>query len=216
LIDAARAANVSLEDFAHDTRRLMQLPEGQNVPKKFLCDTMMMAQFNTARARYGEVLRVILNQDVPDYRPQKGASHGITPTHVDSDPSQARPEAASASFTTTHYPTPREPAEDPAAVSSQAKSSFAPDLVIPAGTTTDEAKAAVRTEALSWGLSGTELDFVLTHHRDLEKACGILLDARAKMLRNGRETPAPHMADYLQGGVASAASLHQPLTWRSL
>jgi hypothetical protein len=34
LVDSARSANVSNDDFAHDMRRLMQLPESQKVTKK--------------------------------------------------------------------------------------------------------------------------------------------------------------------------------------
>jgi hypothetical protein len=61
LVDTARAANVDLEAFGHDMRRLMQLPDGQKITKKFLRETMTMAQYNTARAHYGEALRQVLN-----------------------------------------------------------------------------------------------------------------------------------------------------------
>jgi hypothetical protein len=69
LVDTARAGNVSLEDFGHDMRRLMKLPESQKVTKKFLRETMTMSQYNTARAHYGEQLRVILEGDVPNHEP---------------------------------------------------------------------------------------------------------------------------------------------------
>ena len=36
LVDTAKAANVSLEAFGHDIRRLMQLLESQKITKKFL------------------------------------------------------------------------------------------------------------------------------------------------------------------------------------
>jgi hypothetical protein len=49
LVDTARAANVSLEDFGHDMRRLMQLPDGQKVAKEFLSEHMTMSQYHTAR-----------------------------------------------------------------------------------------------------------------------------------------------------------------------
>src|SRR5882724_3001401 len=42
LIETARAANVDLEAFGHDMRRLMQLPESQKITKKFLRETMTM------------------------------------------------------------------------------------------------------------------------------------------------------------------------------
>jgi len=67
LVDSARAANVDLEAFGHDMRRLMQLPESQKITKKFLRETMTMSQYNTARAHYGEALRQVLEEDVPDH-----------------------------------------------------------------------------------------------------------------------------------------------------
>jgi hypothetical protein len=69
LIDTARAANVGLEDFGHDMRGLMQLPDGQKITKKFLRERMTMAQHDTARKAYGEKLRVILEEDMPDNEP---------------------------------------------------------------------------------------------------------------------------------------------------
>jgi hypothetical protein len=80
LVDTARAANVDLEAFGHDMRRLMKLPESQKITKKFLRETMTMAQYNTARAHYGEVLRQILEEDVPTHEPPSQA--------VDADASQ--------------------------------------------------------------------------------------------------------------------------------
>jgi hypothetical protein len=78
LVNSARAANVDLEAFGHDMRRLMQLPESQKITKKFLREQMIMAQYNQARAHYGEALRVILEEDVPIMSPHLRQS---TPTH---------------------------------------------------------------------------------------------------------------------------------------
>jgi hypothetical protein len=80
LVETARAANVDLEAFGHDMRQLMQLPESQKITKKFLREQMTMAQYNTARAHYGEALRVILEEDVPTHEPPSQA--------VDADASQ--------------------------------------------------------------------------------------------------------------------------------
>jgi hypothetical protein len=66
-VDSARSANISNDDFAHDMRRLMQLPETQKITRKSLRETMTMSQCNTARAHYGERLRQILEEDVPDH-----------------------------------------------------------------------------------------------------------------------------------------------------
>jgi len=69
LVDTARAANVDLEAFGHDMRRLMQLADGQKATQKFLREQMTMAQYNQARAHYGEALRVLLEEDVPNHEP---------------------------------------------------------------------------------------------------------------------------------------------------
>jgi len=37
----------------------------------FLCEQMTMSQYNTARAHYSEALRLILEEDVPDHKPQR-------------------------------------------------------------------------------------------------------------------------------------------------
>jgi hypothetical protein len=42
LIETAQAANVDLEAFGHDMRRLMKLPESQKITKKFLRETMTL------------------------------------------------------------------------------------------------------------------------------------------------------------------------------
>jgi hypothetical protein len=73
LVNSARAANVDLEAFGHDMRRLMQLPESQNITKKFLRERMTMDQYNTARAHYGEALRQVLEEDVPNHEPPSQA-----------------------------------------------------------------------------------------------------------------------------------------------
>jgi hypothetical protein len=48
---------------------LIQLPATRKITKKFLRETMTMAQFKTADAHYREALRQILEQDVPDHQP---------------------------------------------------------------------------------------------------------------------------------------------------
>jgi hypothetical protein len=88
LVDTARAANVDLEAFGHDRRRLMKLPNGQKITKKFLRETMTMSQYNTARAHYGEALRQVLEEDVPNHESPSEA--------VDANASQAGSEAADA------------------------------------------------------------------------------------------------------------------------
>jgi hypothetical protein len=93
LIDTARAANVSLEAFGHDMRRLMQLPDGQKITKKFLRETMVMSQYNTARSHYGEALRVILEEDVPNHEPPSETGNASTSAAVPASESVGEPNA---------------------------------------------------------------------------------------------------------------------------
>ena len=88
LIATARAANVSSEGFGHDMRRLMKFPESQKITKKFLRETMTMEQYNSARSHYGEALRQILEEDVPNHEPPAA--------NVDAHTSEAASEAQSA------------------------------------------------------------------------------------------------------------------------
>jgi hypothetical protein len=80
LVECALAANHSLEAFGQDMRRLMNLPETQKVTKKFLRETMTMAQYEKARAHYGETLRQILEEDVPDFPATTAALHEAQPS----------------------------------------------------------------------------------------------------------------------------------------
>jgi hypothetical protein len=48
LIETARAANVDLEAFGHDMRRLMNLSPVQKTTKKFLRETMTMNEYDIA------------------------------------------------------------------------------------------------------------------------------------------------------------------------
>jgi hypothetical protein len=82
LVNCARSANVDLEAFGHDMRRLMQLPATQKITKKFLRETMTLAQYTTARQHYGEALRIILEEDVPDHESPSAAHQPDASTAV--------------------------------------------------------------------------------------------------------------------------------------
>ncbi|MDQ3831524.1 MAG: hypothetical protein M3361_19940 [Candidatus Tectomicrobia bacterium] len=153
LVQSAQAANVSLEDFGHDMRRLMQVPATQKITKKFLRETMTMSQYHAARAHYGEALRQILEQDVPDHP---------SPSHGGSSASAGGESAA-----------------EPASVSTPAEDQAAKDREI------------VRALALGWGLPEAEIDHVLSHHRDPQKARDILW--RAKQQREYKPDPQPSL-----------------------
>ena len=86
-MDTANAANVSLEDFVADMRRLMQLPNGQKLTKKFLRESLTMSQYNAARQHYGDALRQVLDQDVHDFQRPKGAPDGTAHETGDQHPS---------------------------------------------------------------------------------------------------------------------------------
>jgi hypothetical protein len=141
LVDSARAANVDLEAFGHDMRRLMQLPESQKITKKFLRETMTMDQYNTARAHYGEALRVILEEDVPDHESPSEA--------VDADASQV-----------VHTPTAEGIPVDPSPDASS--SAPAPDP----NDAAERDRVRLRAEVASWPLrvSPAEIEHIVTHH----------------------------------------------------
>jgi hypothetical protein len=67
LVECALAANNTMEAFGADMRRLMNLPETQKITKKFLRERMTMAQYDKARAHYGQTLAQILEEDVPNF-----------------------------------------------------------------------------------------------------------------------------------------------------
>jgi hypothetical protein len=156
LVETARAANVDLEAFGHDMRQLMQLPESQKITKKFLREQMTMAQYNTARAHYGEALRVILEEDVPTHEPPSQA--------VDADASQV-----------VHTSTD----EGPTAVPSPAASSS-----VPAPDTNDAIerdRQRLRAEVAAWDLrvSKSEIEHVIQHN-PYSRARQLLWQARTK------------------------------------
>jgi hypothetical protein len=134
LVDSARAANVDLEAFGHDMRRLMQLPESQKITKKFLRERMTMAQYNTARAHYGEALRQILEEDVPDHEPPSQAGEASTSTNVSASTTEGTPVPFVESS----------PAPGPD-----------PDATV---------REKLRQEALSWYIQPVEIEHILSHH----------------------------------------------------
>jgi hypothetical protein len=150
LVDTARAANVSLEAFGHDMRRLMNLSSAQKITKKFLRETMTMDEYSIAREGYGEKLRVIIEEDVPNHEP----------------PAETREASASESVreATVEPPT----GESTPAVPSASSSAPAPD----AG-----AREKLRQEAVDWGIPEAEITHILGHHEP-SKARTLLWRAR--------------------------------------
>jgi hypothetical protein len=93
LIDTARDANVSLEDFGHDMPGLMQLPESQKITKTYPRQHLTMEQYNTARSYYGEALHRILEEVVPTHEPPPQAGDASTFEAVSASESAGEPNA---------------------------------------------------------------------------------------------------------------------------
>jgi hypothetical protein len=168
LVKSATAANVSLEDFGTDMRRLMQLPDGQKITKKFLRETMTMDQYNTARKVYGDRLEAILKEDVPNHeRPSQNVDADTPATP------QPSPEGTTGPFASSSAP------EGGAATRT-------PDPA-EAGHLDAEAREKLRQEAISWGVNPGEVGYILAHHADLTKCRTILWKAR-------RNEPPPQWA----------------------
>jgi hypothetical protein len=82
LIEMARSCGVDLTSFGDHMRRLMQLAEETKITKKFLRESMTMAQFEVAWQHYSETLKKLVEEqvvadDVLDYpSPDDAASLG--------------------------------------------------------------------------------------------------------------------------------------------
>jgi hypothetical protein len=166
LVESARAANVDLEAFGHDMRRLMKLPESQKITKKFLRETMTVTQYNTARAHYGEALRVILEEDVPTHEPPSEAGEASTPETVHAAVN------VPAALPPTRESLPAVPPLPPA-------SSSAPEP--DPNDAAERDRQRLRAEVAKWDLrvSQAEIEHILTHH-PFSRARTLLWQARTK------------------------------------
>jgi hypothetical protein len=66
LVEMARSCGIDLTSFGDHMRRLMQLAEDTRITKKFLRDSMTMAQYEAAWQHYNEALRKQMEEDVSD------------------------------------------------------------------------------------------------------------------------------------------------------
>jgi len=64
LVEMARSCGVDLTSFGNHMRRLMQLAEATKITKKFLRESMTMAQYKVAWRHYNEVLKKHVEEDV--------------------------------------------------------------------------------------------------------------------------------------------------------
>ena len=81
LVELARSCDVDLVSFGQHMRQLMNLPEETKVTKKFLRESMTIAQFEVAWQHYSETLKrlveeVVVAEDVLDYPSPDEASWG--------------------------------------------------------------------------------------------------------------------------------------------
>src|SRR5215510_5822195 len=88
LVEMARSCGVDLTSFGNHMRRLMQLAEDTKITKKFLRESMTMAQYEVAWQHYNEVLKKHVEEDVSD---DLAAGDGVSPDEsVDlADPAEA-------------------------------------------------------------------------------------------------------------------------------
>jgi hypothetical protein len=69
LVEMARSCGLDLASFGRHMRQLMDLPAETKITKKFLRDSMTMAQYESAWQHYSEVLKKHVEEDVLDFLP---------------------------------------------------------------------------------------------------------------------------------------------------
>jgi hypothetical protein len=99
LVEMARSCGVDLTSFGDHMRRLMQLADDTKITKKFLRESMTMAQYEVAWQHYSELLKKQVEEDVLDYPPpgedtSAGESEGTTGPIEDGQPTEASEPAA--------------------------------------------------------------------------------------------------------------------------
>jgi hypothetical protein len=149
LFQLAESCREPKEAFGSQLRRIMGLSGDTRINKKYLGAHMSLEHYTAAEAHYTAMLKVQVEQDVPDSPPPE--------LPAASGPSE--PVAAT-------EPTP------------------APDSA-------EQDRAIVRALALGWGLPASEVDHVLSHHRDPQKARDILW--RARQQREQKPAPQPSL-----------------------
>jgi hypothetical protein len=69
LVEMARSCGVNLLNFGRHMRQLMDLPAETKISKKFLRESMTMAQYESAWQHYSAVLKKHVEEDVLDFPP---------------------------------------------------------------------------------------------------------------------------------------------------
>jgi hypothetical protein len=173
LFELATATNEPKEALGSRLRNLMRLSGDTPINKKFLREQMTQAQYDAARAYYERVIREQVEDDVPTHEPP-------APARQD-DPEATQPPSGDTVAVT--------PEGAPAAAPPVAGSLSATDEPTPVDDPLEQDRAIVRALALGWGLPESEVDHVLNHHRDPQKAKNILWSARLQRTRQ----PSPQL-----------------------
>ncbi|HSF29329.1 MAG TPA: hypothetical protein VLK82_02495 [Candidatus Tectomicrobia bacterium] len=77
LVELARSCGIDLISFGHHMRRLMDLAEETKITKKFLRESMTMAQYESAWQHYSAVLKKHVEEDVLDFPPPVGHDSAV-------------------------------------------------------------------------------------------------------------------------------------------
>jgi hypothetical protein len=86
LVELARSCGVDLVSFGRHMRQLMDLGEETKITKKFLRETMTMAQYESAWQHYNDVLKTQVEEDVLDVPPP---GEQLSPTDAEARASQS-------------------------------------------------------------------------------------------------------------------------------
>jgi hypothetical protein len=114
LVELVRSCGVDLASFGNHMRQLMGLSEETKITKKFLRETMTMAQFDTAWQHYNEVLKQHVEEDVLDYPPPvddatPGESEAVTGLTSEGQETQSsEPTSAAEAPSDGPYATPQQ------------------------------------------------------------------------------------------------------------
>ena len=114
LVELARSCGIDLASFGKHMRQLMDLSEETKITKKFLRETMTMAQFDSAWQHYNEVLKKHVEENVLDYSPpvddaSARESKAVTsPTNEGQATDSSEPTSAAEAHSDGPYATPQQ------------------------------------------------------------------------------------------------------------
>ena len=104
LVEMARSCGIDLVSFGRHMRQLMDLPAETKITRKFLRETMTMAQYESAWQHYSEVLKKHVEEDVLDFPPPGEPDAPGDPEAVASQHEAGQPRDASEPVDTAAAP----------------------------------------------------------------------------------------------------------------